>query len=89
MAIDPRLIPFRRKKRFRDALIELQKDENFKIFWTQFLRDCNVTKPRFHRDPIEITRLEGQRHLAMSYLSLLGRDDTDYILAEMERNNEE
>jgi hypothetical protein len=85
------LVNLRRKQQFREDLQLILESDHGKRFFTAFLRDCNVTKPRFHKDPMEMAAVEGKRHLAMSYLYLLSQDDPQNLIniLEQETKNHE
>lgn len=77
----------RRRLLFRNALSRLIKTEDGKVFFETFLEHCHVTKTQFSSDPMKVVEQESLRRLAMSYLSLLGRDNTETILAQFETEN--
>jgi len=54
-------------------------------FFKRFLRDCGVTRPKFAADPQATAFNEGKRHLAMSYLNLMGRDDPQNLIDIIEQ----
>ena len=54
-------------------------------FFRRFLKDCGVTHPKFTADPQVTAFNEGKRHLAMSYLNLMGRDDPQSIIDTIEQ----
>lgn len=78
----------RRKRKLRSALNNLMKDSDFQFFFAQLLRDCNVTRPKISKDPGDVLFNEGRRHLAMSYLALMARDDPSYIIDALEKEHE-
>jgi len=84
-----RIEKLRKRAQFRDDLSLILESDHGKRFFAQFLSDCNVTRPRFSKDPYETQHIEGKRHLAMSYLNILGQDDPHYLinLIEQETNN--
>ena len=83
---------FNRRVRFQRALKDVYETESGKLFFEVFLEHCGVTRPKFTRDPAELTWNESRRHLAMSYLKLLAQDDMEAMLRRSEeslRNMEE
>lgn len=70
----PDPIVVRREKMRQNMLAVLAIPEG-REFFEQLMADCGVTRPIFSRDPIEISFNEGKRHVAMSYLQILGKSD--------------
>jgi hypothetical protein len=75
----------KRKRQLREDLVSILDTDSGKRFFQHMLKDCNVSKPIFHRDPNEIVWYEARRHLAMSYLTLVGRDDPQAIIDIIEQ----
>jgi hypothetical protein len=73
----------------REALISILETDSGKVFFKQLLKDCNVSKPQFHRDPNEIIWNEARRHLAMSYLTLVAKEDPQSIIDIIEQEQEQ
>lgn len=73
-----------KKKEFQSSLKRLVETPDGKVFFEQFLRDCGVTRPKIARDPQEIAWNESKRHLAVSYLNILARNDMDHLVLRME-----
>lgn len=78
------------RRQFREDLLTLTQTPAGERFFKRFLRDCGVTKPRFTTDTQQTAFNEGRRHLAMSYLNLMGQDDPQSIIdiIEQEQNHE-
>lgn len=68
------------RRDFREALEIILETDSGKVFFKQFLKDSNVSRPTFHKDPYDSAFHEGRRHLAMSYLNLLGREDPQHLI---------
>jgi len=82
----------KKRARFQSALKAVYDTPDGRIFFETFLEHCNVTKPKFAQDPMEINWNESRRHLAMSYLKLLAQDDLEAVVRQFEdslRKNEE
>jgi len=60
-------------------------------FFKVFLRHCGVTRTQFSADPYAIVAAEATRRLAMSYLQILGQDDPQHLInqIENEENNDD
>jgi hypothetical protein len=85
------LTALRRRQQFKEDLELILETPHGKRFFEAFLRDSNVTRPKFNKDPMETAFNEGKRHLAMSYLNLLGQDDHHnliHILEQETKNHE-
>jgi hypothetical protein len=74
----------RERQRFRNALRGILETEDGRVFFEGFLKHCHITKSHFTNDPYRIVEEESLRRLAMSYLQLLGKDNTDFILSQLE-----
>lgn len=68
---------------FRNSLRNVAETADGKVVLEQLLRDCNVTSPVFHTDPIQAAFHEGRRQLAMSYLVILEQDGLDDLRARL------
>ena len=77
----------RDKKKLRDDLLSILETEPGQRFFKVLLRECHVTKPVFHSDVDKLRECEGRRRLAMSFLSLLGQDDPQYLISKIEEEN--
>jgi hypothetical protein len=77
----------REKKKLRDDLLSILETEPGQRFFKILLRECHVTKPVFHSDVDKLRECEGRRRLAMSFLSLLGQDDPQYLINKIEEEN--
>lgn len=75
----------RRRQQFKEDLSLILDTPHGKRFFESFLRDCNVTRPKFFADPMQAQWHEGRRHLAMSYLSTLGQDDPQNLIDIIEQ----
>ena len=87
--LEKHLEKLRGKRQFKEDLEAILETEAGKRFFRRFLRDCNVTRPRFSSEPLQTAFFEGPRHLAMSYLNLLGRDDPEAIIKIIEQETED
>lgn len=81
--------PFGRKVRLQRALKSIYETPEGKVFFEELLRHCGVTHPKFSKDPMETAWNEGRRHLAMSYMSLLGMNDPDSLKERLEELNKQ
>lgn len=77
----------REKRKLREDLLAILETEPGQRFFKILLRECHVTKPVFHSDVDKLRECEGRRRLAMSFLSLLGQDDPQYIINKIEEEN--
>ena len=77
----------RDKKKLRDDLLSILETEPGQRFFKVLLRECHVTKPVFHSDVDKLRECEGRRRLAMSFLSLLGQDDPQFLINKIEEEN--
>ena len=77
----------REKSQLRTDLLSILETDAGKRFFKILLRECHVTKPVFHSDVDKLRECEGRRRLAMSFLSLLGQDDPQYIINTIEEEN--
>jgi hypothetical protein len=77
----------REKRKLREDLLAILETESGQRFFKILLRECHVTKPVFHSDVDKLRECEGRRRLAMSFLSLLGQDDPQYIINKIEEEN--
>ena len=77
----------REKAQLRTDLLSILETDAGKRFFKILLRECHVTKPVFHSDVDKLRECEGRRRLAMSFLSLLGQDDPQYIINKIEEEN--
>lgn len=84
--ITEQLKKLKRKRDFQAALKSIYDSPEGKVFFKMFLEQCGVTKPRFSKDPYDIVWGEALRHLAMSYLRLLGEDDTQILVNKLEES---
>jgi hypothetical protein len=73
------------RRQFREDLISMVETPAGERFFKRFLRDCGVTHPKFTADPQVTAFNEGKRHLAMSYLNLMGRDDPQNLIDIIEQ----
>lgn len=76
------------RQQFREDLLHILTTDQGKRFFEQFLNHCNVTNPRFHDNPQQMAFYEGKRHLAMSYLKILGQDDPQSIIDIIEKETQ-
>lgn len=67
----------------------LMEDERFVRFFKIFLQQAGVTRTQFSNDPYVIVAEEATRRLAMSYLHLLGRDDPQILINQIEEQEQE
>ena len=74
----------RERKEFRDVLQRIYDTPDGKLFFSYFLRHCHITRSQFENDPYRIVEQESLRRLAMSYLHILGRSDSDLLLEELQ-----
>lgn len=58
---------------------------DFKTFWEHYLRSSNVSRPTFATDPYRIVWNESRRHLAMSYLNILAKEDPQQLIDALEK----
>ena len=70
---------------FRDDLLTIAATPAGDRFFRRLLRDCGVTFPKFSSDPQVTAFNEGKRHLAMSYMNLMGRDDPQKLIDIIEK----
>ena len=77
----------RDKKKLRDDLLSILETDPGQRFFKILLRECHVTKPVFHSDVDKLRECEGRRRLAMSFLSLLGQDDPQFLINKIEEEN--
>lgn len=87
--ITARIQIYRKQRRYQYLLKFLYEIPEFKEWLEIFCKQCNVTKPVFHKDEKEILWAESRRHLAMSILSMLGQDDIHHIIERIEQQNRE
>lgn len=78
----------RRQRQFKEDLTLILETDHGKRFFAQMLHDCNVTRPRFFSDPMTTQWNEGRRHLAMSYLNAVGRDDPQNLIDIIEQETQ-
>jgi hypothetical protein len=81
------IMKLREKRKLRDDLLSILETEPGKRFFRILLRECHVTKPVFHSDVDKLRECEGRRRLAMSFLSLLGQDDPQFLINKIEEEN--
>jgi hypothetical protein len=81
------IMKLREKSQLRTDLLSILETDAGKRFFKILLRECHVTKPVFHSDVDKLRECEGRRRLAMSFLSLLGQDDPQYIINKIEEEN--
>lgn len=74
---------FRKRARFRESLQSLMENEDFRVFWRQFLQDSGYLTPRFNSDPYITAFQEGRRHLAASYVEILTGADPEHIIRHL------
>jgi len=79
----------RENQEFKQALAHIVATPQGKVFLKRFLRDCHVTNPKFSADPSVTQFNEGARHLAMSYLRLLAKDDPQDIINQIEKETKQ
>ena len=77
----------RDKRKLRDDPLSILETEPGQRFFKVLLRECHVTKPVFHSDVDKLRECEGRRRLAMSFLSLLGQDDPQFLINKIEEEN--
>ncbi len=77
----------REKAKLKEDLINILETPQGKRFFTVLLRECHVTKPVFHADEAKLRECEGRRRLAMSFLTLLGQDDPQELINNIEMEN--
>jgi|TARA_R110000796_G_scaffold22098_6_gene64360 hypothetical protein len=75
----------RARQQFRDDLLSIAATPAGDRFFRRLLRDCGVTFPKFSSDPQVTAFNEGKRHLAMSYVNLMGRDDPQNLIDIIEK----
>jgi hypothetical protein len=75
----------RARQQFRDDLLTIAATPAGDRFFRRLLRDCGVTFPKFSSDPQVTAFNEGKRHLAMSYMNLMGRDDPQKLIDIIEK----
>jgi hypothetical protein len=75
----------RARQQFRDDLLAIAATPAGDRFFRRLLRDCGVTFPKFSSDPQVTAFNEGKRHLAMSYVNLMGRDDPQNLIDIIEK----
>jgi hypothetical protein len=75
----------RARQQFRDDLLAIAATPAGDRFFRRFMRDCSVTHPKFSSDPYVTAFNEGKRHLAMSYMNLMGRDDPQNLIDIIEK----
>jgi hypothetical protein len=75
----------RARQQFRDDLLSIIETPAGSRFFERLLKDCGVTHPKFSSDPQVTSFNEGKRHLAMSYMNLMGRDDPQSLIDIIEK----
>lgn len=78
----------RKRARFRDALLSLMENDDFRVFWRQFLQDSGYIRPKFNSDPYTTAFQEGRRHMAASYVEILTGDDPEHIIRHLTEEKE-
>ncbi len=78
-----------KKKQLRDDLLSILETPEGKRFFTVLLKECHVTKPVFHTEEAKLRECEGRRRLAMSFLSVLGQDDPQSLINQIESQNKD
>jgi len=81
------LSKLREKAKLKEDLTNILETPQGKRFFAVLLRECHVTKPVFHSDEAKLRECEGRRRLAMSFLTLMGRDDPQELINKIEMEN--
>ena len=73
------------RARMRSDLKQIISTPEGSRFFKYMLIECNVTRPVFYADNERLREAEGRRRFATSLLMLLGQDDPQQLINEIEQ----